>query len=221
MGERADEVTLPEDPDEQWRKYYAATEDGEPRKNLVRALEFVRADARAALDLGCGSGFDTLAMMRHLPPGELRVTAIDVHPEAIERTRKRMADAGLADQLNAYVCSFEDLDLGDAVYDFIYAGFSLPFCSAARFASLWDDIRAALSPNGGVLAVQLFGDRDEWADKPEHPAEAFQTREEVDAMTAGLERLYFEEVEEDGQTALGTPKHWHVYHMVLRRGDGI
>jgi hypothetical protein len=33
-------------------------------------------------------------------------------------------------------------------------------------------------------------------------------------------RLRIQEEDEDGQTASGTPKHWHVFHIIAQRSDG-
>jgi hypothetical protein len=39
-----------------------------------------------------------------------------------------------------------------------------------------------------------------------------QAREQLE----GLEILEFTEEDQDGTTADGTPKHWHVYHIIAR-----
>jgi hypothetical protein len=36
-------------------------------------------------------------------------------------------------------------------------------------------------------------------------------------LIAGLELERFEEREWDGETALGEPKHWHIFEVVARR----
>ncbi len=36
-------------------------------------------------------------------------------------------------------------------------------------------------------------------------------------LLRGLEVEHFEEVEEDGETAVGDPKHWHLFHVVARQ----
>jgi hypothetical protein len=45
----------------------------------------------------------------------------------------------------------------------------------------------------------------------------FHTRTEAEALFNGFELERFDEVEEDGQTALGEAKHWHLFHVVARR----
>jgi tellurite methyltransferase len=45
----------------------------------------------------------------------------------------------------------------------------------------------------------------------------FHTREQVQALLEPLEAERFEDIEEDGETATGKPKHWHVYYLVARR----
>jgi len=42
-------------------------------------------------------------------------------------------------------------------------------------------------------------------------------REEVERLLAPFEAERFDEVEEDGETALGKPKHWHLFHIVARK----
>jgi tellurite methyltransferase len=84
------------------------------------------------------------------------------------------------------------------------------------FRTLWKQLRTHLAP-GGLLALQLFGDRDEWADGGHETEATYHSRAEVDVLTEGLERVFFDEVERDGHTALGDAKHWHIFHMILRR----
>ena len=45
----------------------------------------------------------------------------------------------------------------------------------------------------------------------------FLSRPEVDGLLDSLEVERLVEVEEDGRTAVGTPKHWHLFHVVARR----
>ena len=45
----------------------------------------------------------------------------------------------------------------------------------------------------------------------------FQTRAEAEALLSRFEVELFDEVEEDGSTAVGKQKHWHLFHVVARR----
>ena len=46
---------------------------------------------------------------------------------------------------------------------------------------------------------------------------SFQTRAEAEELLRGLAVEQFLEIDEDGKTALGDAKHWHVFHVVARR----
>jgi hypothetical protein len=63
---------------------------------------------------------------------------------------------------------------------------------------------------GGVLAVNLFGDRDAWAGEP---GMTFLTREAARMLCAGLEISFWHEEDAEGPAYSG-PKHWHVYDIV-------
>jgi SAM-dependent methyltransferase len=193
-----------------WARYYAASGD-DPRDTLLDALRRFGdegADRRLAVDLGCGTGRDTAALLRL----GWRVLAIDGEPGAIERllARPDLGDAERA-RLETRVARFEDASWPDA--DLVNSSFALPFCAPEAFPALWRRLVASLRP-GGRFSGQLFGDRDGWSEEPEM---TFLTRAEVEALLEGFELERLDEVEEDGKTAVGEPKHWHVFHVVARR----
>ena len=74
-------------------------------------------------------------------------------------------------------------------------------------------MRATLRP-GGRFCGQLFGPRDEWAPAADM---TFLTREQVEQLLDGWEIERLDELEQDGHTAVGKPKHWHLFHVVARR----
>ena len=192
-----------------WLEFLDATRDVPPRPNLLRALKYL-PETGCALDLGCGAGHDTLALLRH----GLQVTAVDLLPEAVDLTIQKAEQAGLESSLQALCCRFEDYIPGKK-YDLVYSGFSLPFCPPKYFPETWKRLCLALAP-GGLLAVQLFGNHDEWAESGEHPEITFHSRDDVEKLSADFEKLHFEEVERPGWTATGKRKYWHVFHLLFR-----
>lgn len=106
----------------------------------------------------------------------------------------------------------EDVQLPKA--HLIHAGFSLPFCSPARFDALWGAVVDALLP-GGRFVGQLFGPRDSWANRTNM---TFHTLEEVRDLCSCFEVESFQEVDEDGRAVSG-PKHWHLFHIIGRKPE--
>jgi SAM-dependent methyltransferase len=195
-----------------WSDYYAKNEGREPRRALLDVLA-TYADPGRAIDLGCGSGIDTLAMLRR----GWWVLAVDAEDEAIRRLEARVP-ADLAGRLETRVAAMEDAELPPA--DLLQASFSLFFCDPARFADVWRRIAAALA-GGGRFVGELLGERDTWA--PDDDISAF-TEPEARALFDGWTLERFEIEEEDGEACDG-PKHWHVFHAVARtpaddRGPG-
>jgi tellurite methyltransferase len=203
-----------------WTRYYDAA-GVDPRPTVLAALErFDRESpgARFAVDLGCGTGRDTLELLRR----GWRVLAIDSQAEAIERLRAQADLDGASDRLETLTASFETANWPDA--DLVNASFALPFTAPETFDSVWQRLTSSLRL-GGRFCGQLFGERDEWVSSPptasgdwsSPPAMTFHSRADVDRLLGDFDVEQLEEIEEDGTTAVGDPKHWHLFHVVARK----
>lgn len=87
---------------------------GRPHAELIRVLDHYRLQPETVLEIGCGSGADTIVLARR----RFQVTAIDCSPLAIERARLR------AEQQNA-LCHFVLADIFEfarsaAQFDLVY-----------------------------------------------------------------------------------------------------
>jgi SAM-dependent methyltransferase len=189
--------------------YYAATLAGAPRKTLLAALDSFAPKIGFALDLGCGTGRDTVELLRR----GWRVLAIDAEADAIAELKARPEAVSAEDRLETQAARFESIAL--PACDLVNSSFALPLCGAEAFPALWQRIRAALNP-GGRIACQLFGPRDSWAGRQPHPA--IHGRAAVDALLRGMAVEMLDEEETDAVTPRGQTKHWHIFHVVARKG---
>lgn len=138
--------------------------------------------------------------------------AIDGEAEALDRLRRREdLPSDSSDRLRAVRSSFQEAAWPDA--DLVNSSFALPFCPPRAFPGLWRRIERSLRA-GGRFSGHLFGDRDGWSGEEEM---TFRTRGQVEALLASLEVERLDEIEEDGKTATGKDKHWHLFHIVARR----
>ncbi len=195
-----------------WSEYFAAHRDRAPRPFLLDVLaRWPTGEGRRAVDLGCGTGSETLAMLN----AGWVVTAVDAEAEALEVLRSRVR-AEHAPRLVLRQARMEEFSVPEAAL--IHAGFSLPFIPQATFADVWRRIFEAVTPSGR-FAGQLFGPKDSWSG---NPGMNFHARPDVDALLSSwtVEQLY--EQDEDGDSLAG-PKHWHVWHVVAQKpgaGEG-
>ena len=192
--------------DDIWSAYNEAQLGREPRE-LCRAV-LGRAGpgrGRLAADLGCGSGVETRALL----DSGWRVVAVDSEPSTPARLAEQI---GNPERLEVRVQAFKDLRLEGV--DLLHAAYALPFTDPADFPSVWQELRDALNP-GGWLAVDLFGDRDDWAHTE---GMTFLTRSQVEALLQGLDVVLLDEEDEDGHAFTG-PKHWHVFHVLARQPE--
>lgn len=198
-----------------WSSYYEKTGNRPPRPTLLKALDAFAGEGMPAggraVDLGCGSGRDTIEILRRGWP----VLAVDAAPEAIEQL---LARPDLPDGCEPGGCEIETLvsryeDMALPACNLVNAGFSLPLCPAAAFPAVWQKIVTALS-SGGRFSGQLYGDRDSWVDRP---GMTCHSRDQVTALLEPFDIEFLEEEEDDSDTPRGARKHWHIFHIVARK----
>ncbi len=194
-----------------WPAYYQRLSGREPRALLARVLSLAEKNLapntyRQAIDLGCGDGTETLALIEQ----GWRVLAIDREPEAMRLVESKIP-AEQRGQLQMQNASFEEAQF--VVADLIYSAISLPFCNPQHFDRVWRNLTDSIR-TGGYFAGHFFGDRDTWAALPEMTC---LTRQVVESLFDHFKIEYFEETETDRPTTLGEPHHWHTFEVIAKK----
>jgi tellurite methyltransferase len=197
-----------------WFRYYEVTVDRPAWETVKRAVRLFAAEdtkdprTRLAVDLGCGAGRDA----RELLQAGWRVLAIDREPAAITAVRARIPP----DLRPALETRIGDLArVAIPACDLVNASLSLPFLAHEAYWETWKRILGAL-PIGGRFAAMLFGDRDGSASDSSMTC---PPPSEIQASLASFEIEHWSEREEDMQTALGEPHHFHLVELVARRAQ--
>jgi SAM-dependent methyltransferase len=200
---------MTEDRSAAWTAYYDKLRDRPPRRTLIKALDLFGPSAAGSLavDLGCGDGRDVVEILRR----GWQAVAVDAEPTALARLQERPLPEGC--RLTPIAARFEDVPLPIGVR-LVNSSFAMPLCEPAAFRTTWERIREAL-PEGGRFSGQWYGPRDSWVGRP---GISFVSRDHALAMLEGFALEMFEEEEDDGVTPRGTPKHWHIFHIVARKG---
>jgi SAM-dependent methyltransferase len=194
------------DNSKRWEKYFEKTKNAEPRKYLINAIQYVKTK-EMALDLGAGTLRDTRFLLEH---GFKKVVAVDG-----EKMFKNFAKEIHNERLEAKVSNFEDFDYQESLYDLINAQYSLPFMKQKYFNDVISKIKKSLKING-IFVGTFFGDKDGWNTK-EGKIKNFQTKEEIKSLFADFEILELLEKEEDKPTVNEEIKHWHTFHVTVRK----
>lgn len=191
-----------------WTEFYRYTDGRELRPLFAKGMAAVAAaglEPGHAIDIGFGDGQESLALLRD----GWQVTAIDPTPAAADLLREKVPPT-LRGRLATVTSSAEAADLPP--FDLLYAGYALPFIAPAAFQAFWATVRARLQP-GGMLVVNVFGDRDAWFGDPDM---TFLDRQAAERLVDGLDIVAFDEEDAIG-TSLAGPKHWHVFDLIARR----
>jgi len=198
--------SLPENPVGEWSDYLQATL-GKPLHPLFSILEPHLPQSGKAIDLGCGVGHAVV----WLAEKGWEVEAVDGNPDALQTVSERLSDATRR-RVKLSESMLEDVSLAPQSYDLVVAAFSLFFIrSREDFDRVWAMIGAALKP-GGLLLTTLMGPNDDWAkDMLVHDQSS------VDELLSDWHVLVLDEAEQDGYTSQGTPKHWHVFHVIAQK----
>ena len=186
-----------------WREFVRITSAEPPWPRLVRAAGMFESPGEA-LDVGPGGGRDT----RYLLSQGWRVTAVDASPSAAAALRRLPRQRNLQLVLSA----IEDFE--PTSYDLVNAQFSLPFVAPAHFDATVRSLRDSVE-SGGILTATFFGKHDGW--NVAGTELNFSTAADIERLFFGWELIELTEVDEDGHTADGAPKHWHIFHLIARR----
>jgi tellurite methyltransferase len=196
-----------------WSTHYATLlkKNLQPAATLAKALSFFEIESlqpkdKKAIDLGCGTGIDTFAL---LEDGWL-VTGIDKEKDAIDQVQQKLATEHKP-YFNGVVSTFETIQLSPALL--VNATFALPFVHPDQFGSVWNQITNSVV-EGGRFAGHFFGLHDSWINRSEMN---FHSREQIEKLFAEFSIEFFHEVDEDSQSLNGMQKHWHVYHIVAQK----
>lgn len=178
-----------------------------PSATLSYALNYWEGAGQTpgnAADLGCGTGIDTLELLRN----GWSVLAIDHDQRSIEILEQNILPQ--PSFLTTRLQSFENLSL--PTLQLINASHALPFCKPRYFDNCWATICQALQP-GGIFCGHFFGIHDDWSLRP---AMTFHRKEDMATLFSGFDLLRIEEIEKDGPTISGMIKHWHLFTVIAR-----
>lgn len=127
----------------------AAVLQHEVAGRMLERLELIKIDPRVILDVGCGTGRGTAALMARYR--KARVLALDLAPGMLRQTRRRLR---WRRRLSVVCADAERLPLADARVDLLYSNLTLQWCNDvdAVFAGFRRVMRA-----GGALMFSTFG----------------------------------------------------------------
>jgi SAM-dependent methyltransferase len=135
------------------------------RADTLRALALSGKTGRlAVLDLGCGPGAASLALLEALP--EALVTGLDLHPPFVEAAIARIAAAGHGDRFRGVVSDMAAPPAAPGSVDLLWSEGAAYSIGLGHALALW---RPLLKP-GGVLA---FSELVWLTDRPAPEAQAF------------------------------------------------
>lgn len=195
-----------------WNYYYEKRLTNPISKPLKLALNLFASEkkymTKSAIDLGCGSGTDTIHLLRE----HWSVLAIDNEPKAIAYINQATSNLAFSSQLTTKQSSFENIAMLP-ISSLINACYSLHLLSPAYFYSFWNIIKASLV-NGGRISGILLGKNDAWY---KFRPMTFLSRSECLDLFTGFEIEKFDEIERDQPLINGTLKHWHIYSIVAKK----
>jgi tRNA (cmo5U34)-methyltransferase len=124
---------------------------------VARLLEYLPAEARSLVELGCGTGNLSLELLAKFPRS--RLNFVDASPEMIALTRSRVEQTGSpsAPSFGFLVQRFEELDIPGGPVDVVTSSISLHHVDDK--ASLYASVRSLLRLGGRFcFADQIRGE---------------------------------------------------------------
>ncbi|MBP3597774.1 MAG: class I SAM-dependent methyltransferase [Clostridia bacterium] len=188
-----------------WENFHKITNNKPPRKNVVHFISKYKISGNA-IDLGCGSGSDTIFLIQN----NLNVLAID-SSDVEKMIRSKLSDTE-QEKLKFELQKFESLKLPKC--DLLISNNSLPFCEKKYFCQMWEEICSSIK-NNGYFVGNFFGINDEWNTKEDK--RTFLSKEDVIKLFNDFEILEIQEIEKNKPTAEGKMKHWHTIEIIAKK----
>lgn len=121
-----------------------------PSRGFYEEFLSQRAEGREVLEYGCGPG----SLAYFLAGRGARVTGIDISPVAIEQSRAKAVDAGVADRTRFEVMNAEDLDLAPGSFDLVCGTGILHHLDLQR---AFGQLAKVLKPEGEAVFIEPLG----------------------------------------------------------------
>ncbi|WP_067051062.1 class I SAM-dependent methyltransferase [Methanofollis ethanolicus] len=121
-------------------------------------------DRPEILDIGCGSGMQTIELARICP--NCHVTAVDIHQPYLDDLARKAATAGVGDRITTVRASMDDLPFEDATFDVLWAESSIFVVGFEEGLRSW---KRLLRPDGSFCLTEAVW----FTDHPSPEAAAF------------------------------------------------
>ena len=196
---------------EKWAQFQARTKENLTNKLLLDTLSLFDGYIGRAVDLGCGSGADTIELIK----AGWEVCAIDAVPDGFQYIRNKLSydELGKIEFKHNY---FEELVLSE--YDLVYSYHSIPFCTPKFFDKFWRKITNSIN-EGGRFAGTFFGEKDSYN---QASSDAFyMTKMQVISLFHNFMIESYDEIYENESTVFGEVKTWHIYKMIPLQKHGF
>ena len=160
------------------------------------------------LDIGCGSGAQTIDLARATAA---QILAVDIHEAFVTQLVKRAADQGLGARIQAQVGDMNDLAFPDGSFDVIWCeGSIVIIIGFAKGLSTW---RRLLVPGGHMVVSELCWLRDD----PPTEVKAFFEAEGADVTDMDARR---KDIADNGYRLVGdfvlpSVAWWETYYVPL------
>jgi SAM-dependent methyltransferase len=144
--------------DQRYRDRTTPWDSGLPSKELRKVLAEVSVPRGHALDLGCGTGTNSV----FLSDQGFRVTGVDCSPTALDLARQKMARAGV--EVEWVEADVQRWGAGRAPFDFIFDRGCYHCCRGVDREGYLETLRNVTKP--GTILVCLAGNADETTPGP-------------------------------------------------------
>ena len=191
------------------KTYHQLTKNEPPTPFLSKTLDIPGLIIGNALDLGCGSGNDSIELLKN----NWSVTSIDSSEEGIAFLKEKTKDFNLAD---IRCVRFEDMELTENFYDLVYSRYALSFSQKKDWAIVWNNILNAMKVRG-VFSGHIFGVNDDFKNSKKYGEMSLFDSKQVDELFKDFDILFKNEDEYDAKSRVGQMKHWHVFTVVAKK----